>query len=146
MTVELSPDDATDPGLSPLRNFGNEVMLERTRMNMSRVELGRAVACGESLVAKIERGDRVPQREFTEGCDQVFPHGNGRFMRLWRLALRYAYPPWFWPYVALEKKATGLRMFNPRGSSGDRADPELRDRHPQGGPPQGSGGPCHRAT
>ncbi|KUL57284.1 DUF5753 domain-containing protein [Streptomyces albidoflavus] len=113
MTVELSPDDATDPGLSPLRNFGNEVMLERTRMNMSRVELGRAVACGESLVAKIERGDRVPQREFTEGCDQVFPHGNGRFMRLWRLALRYAYPPWFWPYVALEKKATGLRMFNP---------------------------------
>ncbi len=67
MTVELSPDDATDPGLSPLRNFGNEVMLERTRMNMSRVELGRAVACGESLVAKIERGDRVPQREFAEG-------------------------------------------------------------------------------
>ncbi|GFH78011.1 MULTISPECIES: helix-turn-helix domain-containing protein [Streptomyces diastaticus group] len=113
MTVELSPDDATDPGPSPLRNFGNEVMLERTRMNMSRVELGRAVVCGESLVAKIERGDRVPQREFAEGCDQVFPHGNGRFMRLWRIALRYAYPPWFWPYVELEKKATVLRMFNP---------------------------------
>ncbi|MBO1282641.1 helix-turn-helix transcriptional regulator [Streptomyces sp. CAI-21] len=113
MTVELSPDDATDPGLSPLRNFGNEVMLERMRMNMSRVELGRAVACGESLVAKIERGDRVPQREFAEGCDRVFPHGNGRFMRLWRLALRYAYPPWFRPYVALEEKATALRMFNP---------------------------------
>ncbi|MFE3084195.1 Scr1 family TA system antitoxin-like transcriptional regulator [Streptomyces albidoflavus] len=114
MTVELSPDDATDPGLSPLRNFGNEVMLERMRMNMSRVELGRAVACGESLVAKIERGDRVPQREFAEGCDRVFPYANGRFVRLWRLVIRYAYPPWFRPYVALEEKATMVRMFNPQ--------------------------------
>lgn len=113
MTVELSPDDAADPDVSPLRNFGNEVRLERDRMAMSRAELGKAAACGASLVAKIENGDRVPQREFAEGCDRAFAGANGRFLRLWRLALRYAYPPWFRPYVALEQKATVLRMFNP---------------------------------
>ncbi len=35
-------------------------------------------------------------------------------MRLWPLALRYAFPPWFRRYVELEWKATTVRMFHPQ--------------------------------
>ncbi|WNI21523.1 helix-turn-helix transcriptional regulator [Streptomyces sp. ITFR-16] len=113
MTVETVEDPASDPSASPLKHFGNEVRLERELLGMSRAKLGKAANCGDSLVAKIENGDRVPQLEFAEACDREFPHANGRFVRLLPLVIRYAYPPWFRPYVALEQKATAVRMFHP---------------------------------
>lgn len=113
MTIEAVSDDASDPSASPLMHFGNEVRLERELLGMSRADLGKEAHCGYSLVAKIEGGDRVPPRTFAEACDRVFPHSNGRFVRLWPLVIRYAYPPWFRPYVELEQKATMVRMFHP---------------------------------
>lgn len=113
MTVENETAENADPTLSPLAHFGREVRLERERLDMSRSELGKAAHCGYSLVAKIEAGDRVPALSFAETCDRVFPHSNGRFERLWPLALRWAFPPWFRPYVELEWAATAIRMFHP---------------------------------
>ncbi|WP_445397101.1 helix-turn-helix domain-containing protein [Streptomyces sp. LE64] len=103
-----------DPTVSPLAHFGNEVRIEREALNMSRRELGKEAHCGHSLVAKIESGDRVPQLEFAETCDRVFPHARGRFVRMWPLALRYAFPPWFRRYVELEWKASVVRMYQPQ--------------------------------
>ncbi|MCQ4046276.1 helix-turn-helix transcriptional regulator [Streptomyces rubrisoli] len=80
---------------------------------MSRKELGKEAHCGYSLVAKIETGERVPSLEFAETCDRVFPHANGRFARLWPLAIRIAFPPWFRRYVELEWKAVAVSMFHP---------------------------------
>ncbi|OKI00414.1 DNA-binding protein [Streptomyces sp. CB02923] len=114
MSVENDGVDPGDPTASPLTHFGNEVQIERERLGMKREELGKAAACGYSLVAKIESGIRVPPREFAEACDRSFPHSNGRFMRLWPLALRYAFPPWFRKYVELEEKAISVRMFQPQ--------------------------------
>ncbi|MFE9256531.1 Scr1 family TA system antitoxin-like transcriptional regulator [Streptomyces sp. NPDC006879] len=94
-------------------HFGSEVRIERERLGLSRKELGAEAHCGYSLVAKIEAGERVPALEFAEACDRVFPNANGRFVRLWPLALRYAFPPWFRRYVELEAKATVVRMFHP---------------------------------
>ncbi|MFE4060964.1 DUF5753 domain-containing protein [Streptomyces sp. NPDC059096] len=42
----------------------------------------------------------------------MFPHANGRFVRLWPLALRWAFPPWFRRYVELEWTATSISMFH----------------------------------
>ncbi|MFE5845101.1 Scr1 family TA system antitoxin-like transcriptional regulator [Streptomyces niveus] len=113
MTVENETAESADPMLSPLAHFGREVRLERERLDMSRSELGKAAHCGYSLVAKIEAGDRVPALSFAETCDRVFPYSNGRFERLWPLALRWAFPPWFRRYVELEWTATKLQMFHP---------------------------------
>ncbi|MFJ3933602.1 Scr1 family TA system antitoxin-like transcriptional regulator [Streptomyces sp. NPDC090029] len=113
MSVENENDDLTNPSTSPLVHFGSEVRIERERLGLSRKELGAEAHCGYSLVAKIEAGERVPALEFAEACDRVFPNANGRFVRLWPLALRYAFPPWFRRYVELEAKATVVRMFHP---------------------------------
>ncbi|MER8001778.1 helix-turn-helix transcriptional regulator [Streptomyces sp. NPDC095613] len=113
MAVENETMEPADPAVSPLAHFGAEVRLERERLGMSRAELGKEARCGYSLVAKIEAGDRVPSLDFAETCDRTFPYANGRFARLWPLALRYAFPPWFRPYVELEWSATRLRMFHP---------------------------------
>jgi transcriptional regulator with XRE-family HTH domain len=113
VTVE-NENAEVGPAASPLTHFGAEVRLERERLNMSRAELGKAANCGYSLVAKIESGDRVPALDFAEACDRVFPHSNGRFARLWPVALRYAFPPWFRRYVELEWTASAVRMFHPQ--------------------------------
>ncbi|WP_338932452.1 helix-turn-helix transcriptional regulator [Streptomyces netropsis] len=110
MSVENETADADLP-VTPLAHFGREVRLERERLCLSREELGKKAHCGYSLVAKVEGGERVPRLEFAEACDQVFPHANGRFVRLWQLVLRFAFPPWFRKYVELEGVATHIRMF-----------------------------------
>ncbi len=112
MNVEAEDIDPADPALSPLVHFGSEARLERERLGLSREELGKAAHCSYSLVAKIEGGERVPKLEFAEACDRLFPHANGRFERLWRLVLRFAFPPWFRKYVDLEGIATDIRMFH----------------------------------
>ncbi|WP_411140078.1 helix-turn-helix domain-containing protein [Streptomyces sp. x-80] len=114
MSVEDEYAETADPAASPLKHFGSEVKIERERLGMKRQTLGKAAHCGYSLVAKIEAGERVPALAFAEACDRVFPHSNGRFVRLWPLALRYAFPPWFRRYVELEEKAIGVRMFHPQ--------------------------------
>ncbi|MFJ1915229.1 Scr1 family TA system antitoxin-like transcriptional regulator [Streptomyces sp. NPDC088147] len=114
MTVENETTETTDPAVSPLAHFGAEVRLERERLDISRAELGNAACCSYSLVAKIEAGKRVPPLDFAEACDRMFPHSNGRFARLWPLALRWAFPPWFRRYVELEWTATAISMFHPQ--------------------------------
>jgi hypothetical protein len=114
MSLKIESADLNAPSASPLTHFGQEVRLERERLGMSRTELGKLAHCSYSLVAKIESGDRVPTRDFAQLCDETFPHANGRFVRLWPLALRYAFPPWFRPYAELEMTATVVRMFHPQ--------------------------------
>ncbi|MFI6285938.1 Scr1 family TA system antitoxin-like transcriptional regulator [Streptomyces sp. NPDC051018] len=113
MTAETDGTDPADPASSALAHFGHEARLEREALGISRADFGTEATCGYSLVAKIENGQRVPPREFAEACDRVFPHANGRFMRLWPLALKYAYPVWFRRYVELEGVAARIQLFNP---------------------------------
>ncbi|MYS23912.1 Helix-turn-helix domain-containing protein [Streptomyces sp. DvalAA-14] len=111
MSVTTEHPDLTDPAMSPLRHFGKEVRIERERLGISRADLGKAAHCGYSLVAKIEQGERLPALDFAEACDRVFPTAGGRFVRLWPLIIKYAYPSWFRPFVELEAVAMGIRSF-----------------------------------
>jgi DNA-binding XRE family transcriptional regulator len=124
MSVDTETTASADPTASPLRYFGAEVRLERERLGMTRAELGKIAHCSYSLVAKIEVGERVPTLDFAQACDATFPHANGRFVRFWPLALRYAFPPWFRPYAELEWTATVVRMFHPQLFPGLTQTPE----------------------
>lgn len=113
--VTVEAEDVTpDPAATPLTFFGNEVQVERERWGIKREALAEAASCGYSLVAKIEAGKRTPSLEFARACDRLFPGSDGRFERLWPLALRYAFPGWFQRYVSLEWKASVVRMFHPQ--------------------------------
>ncbi len=112
MTVEA--EKADEAATTPLTFFGKEVEVARNRWKVTREQLADEAACGYSLVAKIEKGNRTPSLEFARACDRLFPGSEGRFERLWPLALRFAFPPWFRRYVELEWKAHSIRMFHPQ--------------------------------
>ncbi|MEU3880084.1 helix-turn-helix transcriptional regulator [Streptomyces californicus] len=114
MAVESESTSVRDPADTPLTFFGNEVKVERERHGIRREDLAKKAACGYSLVAKVEAGTRLPHLSFARACDDLFPGAEGRFERLYPLALRYAFPGWFQPYLALEWKASRLRMFHPQ--------------------------------
>lgn len=112
MAAETDGIDLNDPSAGVLAHFGQEVRLARERMGIQRTEFAKTINFGYALLSKIECGKRVPAREFAEACDAVFPDANGRFMRLWPLALKYAYPAWFRKYVELEQTAIRIYLFN----------------------------------
>ncbi|MFC5719295.1 Scr1 family TA system antitoxin-like transcriptional regulator [Streptomyces gamaensis] len=112
MSTEEESVDPADPRALPLAHFGQEVRLERERLGISRRELGAEAHASYALVAKIEAGERVPRLEFAEACDRLFPDAHGRFVRLSRLVVRFAFPPWFRKYVELEERAEAIRMYH----------------------------------
>lgn len=113
MAVEYEGADPKDPAANPLVHFGIEVREERLRQGLSLAGLAKQVPCDKSLVQKIEKAERVPSREFAEACDRAFD-SNGRFLRHWRWAIKYAFPNWFRRYVELEEQATHIRIFEPQ--------------------------------
>jgi hypothetical protein len=64
-------------------------------------------------VHKIVKAERVPSLYFAEACDRKFD-ANGRFVRHWKWAIKYAFPVWFRRYVELEEKAAAIRLFHPQ--------------------------------
>jgi transcriptional regulator with XRE-family HTH domain len=113
MAVEHDGEDPTDPAANALVHFGVEVEQERKRHGMSLAQLARTIPCDKSLVHKIEKADRIPSREFAEGCDKTFD-ANGRFVRHWKWAIKYAFPAWFQRYVELEMEAASISIFHSR--------------------------------
>lgn len=113
MVVEYDGEDPEDPAASALVHFGIEVQEERNRHGMSLSQLAQAVPCDKSLVHKIEKAQRVPSLRFAETCDRVFD-ANGRFVRHWKWAIKYAFPAWLQPYIELETEASFIRIFHSR--------------------------------
>jgi transcriptional regulator with XRE-family HTH domain len=113
LAVEHDGEDPADPAANALVHFGVEVEQERKRQGMSLSQLARTIPCDKSLVHKIEKAERIPSRAFAEGCDKTFD-ANGRFVRHWKWAIKYAFPVWFQRYVELEMEATSVRITNSR--------------------------------
>ena len=93
-----------DPGASPAAFFGNEVREARTRAKMSQPALGAAVGYDATYVSKVETGTIVPDSDFVNGLDGIFPHMNGWFARFWINSRKWEgqYPAWFKDYVEAE--------------------------------------------
>jgi transcriptional regulator with XRE-family HTH domain len=95
--------------------FGAELRRARTAAGMSQDQLGRELSFSGDLVGKVETSDRAPTPGFAAGCDRVFPHLDGLFMRLMELARRWdgPYPQWFRDWLDAEREASSLRWWEP---------------------------------
>jgi transcriptional regulator with XRE-family HTH domain len=104
-----------DPGASPAAFFGNEVREARTRAKMSQAALGAAVGYDATYVSKVETGTIIPDIEFVNGLDRVFPHMNEWFTRFWTNSRKWEgqYPAWFKDYVEAEANARVIRWWEP---------------------------------
>lgn len=102
-----------DPGASPAAFFGNEVREARTRAKMSQAALGAAVGYDATYVSKVETGAIVPDDDFVNALDQVFPHMNGWFARFWSNSRKREgqYPAWFRNWLEAEQHARIIRWW-----------------------------------
>jgi transcriptional regulator with XRE-family HTH domain len=110
VTAENDGDERLDPAASTLAHFGHEVRLERERHRVTQMQLAKEAHCHYTLVQKIETAKRIPSLDFAQTCDRVFTT-NGRFERLWPLVIKFAFPAWFRPFVALEEQADAIQAF-----------------------------------
>lgn len=104
-----------DPGSSPAAFFGSEVREARTSAKMSQPALGAALGYDATYVSKVETGTIVPDTDFVNGLDRIFPHMNGWFARFWVNSRKWEgqYPAWFKDYVEAESHARLIRWWEP---------------------------------
>jgi hypothetical protein len=82
---------------------------------MSQPALGAAVGYDATYVSKVETGTIVPDSDFVNGLDRIFPHMNGWFNRFWINSRKWEwqYPAWFKDYVEAEGNARIIRWWEP---------------------------------
>jgi transcriptional regulator with XRE-family HTH domain len=104
-----------DPGASPAAFFGSEVREARTRAKMSQPALGASVCYDATYVSKVETGAIVPDDDFVNGLDRVFPQMNGWFARFKSNSRKWEgrYPAWFNDWVEAEGRARVIRWWEP---------------------------------
>jgi len=102
---------ALSPYASAAAFFGAELRRHRERLEWSQGQVAAALSWSESLVAKIERGERLPPDGFGEACDRAFGL-SGSMAHLESLA--HAIPAWFTEFVSLEARATRIGMWEMR--------------------------------
>lgn len=99
-----------DPSESVLAFYATDLRRTREKAGITQRDFAKRALMAPSLLNKIEAARRLPSRELSELCDEVFGTGD-HFQRLWPLVVKYAYPSWFRPYVELEEAATVIRSF-----------------------------------
>jgi transcriptional regulator with XRE-family HTH domain len=104
-----------DPGASPAAFFRSEVREARTGAKMSQAALGAALGYDDTYVSKVETGAIVPNDDFVNGLDRVFPHMNGWFARFRFNSRKWEgnYPAWFKDWVDAEEGARVIRWWEP---------------------------------
>src|ERR1700691_5934771 len=95
------------PGASPTHFFGSEVRRAREAAGMSQAGLGALVACGQSVVRRVEAGLVQADEGFARTCDVAFPHLDGFFIRFWKNCQSWsaAFPAAFREFAAYEAEA-----------------------------------------
>lgn len=107
MTAET---DAPDPTSSLLAFLGTEVARIRTEQGISQETLATDAHTSQSMISKVEAGERVPSLDLVRDLDLELKTG-GHFQRLYPLVIKYAYPSWFLPFIELEREAASMRVF-----------------------------------
>jgi transcriptional regulator with XRE-family HTH domain len=80
-------------------------------------EAAQKLRVSKSLYQKIESGDRRPQRDFAERCDEFF-RTPGVFARIYEDTVSEPYSAWFGPRVVYEDRATVITDWEQRGIPG----------------------------
>ncbi|MGW4421454.1 helix-turn-helix domain-containing protein [Streptosporangium sp. NPDC004631] len=108
----MPPSRELDSRSSPLAFFAAELRRLRDQAGWTQEQLAEAVSYSTALVGMVETARRNPSRDFTERCDRMLNTG-GTLMRVWPLLSHAAYPPWFRPWVEVEREAHTLRNWEP---------------------------------
>lgn len=91
--------------------FGTEVRRVRQLSGLSQAQMAKKTSVSPSMFSAIERGTRVPKRDFAEALDAVHNTG-GAFTRLWvNLMNTEEVPNWFANIILLEQAATEIREY-----------------------------------
>ncbi|MGD9484721.1 helix-turn-helix transcriptional regulator [Streptomyces sp. TRM70308] len=93
--------------LNPLQRFGLDVRQVRLARRITQKHLGRATGYSEAYVSLVETGKQRPSPRFAKGCDTAFGTGE-LFSGLLHRIEEGDHPSWFWPYLELEGKASGI--------------------------------------
>ncbi|MHC3469195.1 helix-turn-helix domain-containing protein [Streptomyces sp. 7R007] len=82
----------------------------RERAGMTQEALGRHVGYSKSQVAMVERGERFPRGTFVEVADRVVG-AQGALLVLAEKEFRGGLPPWTEDYLAEERKAAAVHVY-----------------------------------
>jgi transcriptional regulator with XRE-family HTH domain len=107
---------ARDPESNPAAFLGEELRRARLAAGMSNQDqLAVKVHVERSVIGKAETGDRPPTPELAAALDETFPHLDGLFTRLSKLARKAAagFAPSFGEWIDSEQEATVLRWWEP---------------------------------
>lgn len=107
MTAETEVPDAST---SVLAFFGSELRRLRKIAKLSQGQVAKMAHSTQAMISYIESAKRVPTHDLAHDLDGTFAT-DGHFLRLHPLVLRYAYPPWFLPFIELERDALAIRSF-----------------------------------
>ena len=111
-----SDNGQPDSESSLLAFFGKQLRKQREKHGWSQEETARRALTTGAMISYLENAKRVPSAELAVELDRVF--GTDFFSEFYPLVIRYAYPSWFLPYVAMERDATSIRMFDSQVVSG----------------------------
>jgi transcriptional regulator with XRE-family HTH domain len=92
--------------------FGDETKALREALGLSQDAFADKLHYNQGQVSKVESGTVLASEAFADAMDRV-AGTPGVYRRLRNKLSKRGIPDWFAPYVAMEQKATVVRMFNP---------------------------------
>jgi transcriptional regulator with XRE-family HTH domain len=92
-------------------------LLHAYRGATTQQEAAQKLRVSKSLYQKIESGDRRPQRDFAERCDELYKT-PGVFLRIYEDTVSEPYSAWFGPRVVYEDRAAVITDWEQRGIPG----------------------------
>jgi transcriptional regulator with XRE-family HTH domain len=139
-----------DRSRSPEGVFGKALRFYRERVGLSQTELAALSNYSNTVISKIENGDRPPADGFAERMDAIPQLGTGGDLARWWDWLKesvrhHAYPGWFDRWPDAEEQAEALRWYEPllipgllqtedyaravlRGAQGDASDDHIEQQ------------------
>lgn len=97
--------------LSPAEEFGREIRIAREARGWSQTELAHRMHFRQPYVSKVETGQQLASPQFAEQCDRVFGT-PGVYARMRQRAADAGSPPWFIPYLQLEREALAINHYS----------------------------------
>ena len=88
-------------------------LLHAYRGATTQQEAAQELRVSKSLYQKIESGDRRPQRDFAERCDELYKT-PGVFVRIYEDTVSEPYSAWFGPRVVYEDREAGRVVEDPK--------------------------------
>jgi transcriptional regulator with XRE-family HTH domain len=95
-----------------MKIFRDELRHARAAAGLSQEQLAEAINFSQSLVSKVENGERPPSRGFAARCDEVLGLA-GLLGRLRSHLLMESAPSWLRDWMDVERDATGIRAYHP---------------------------------